>query len=279
MGDIIAIEKLLKVKGHNSLSACRPCEMKGQRNKTGGEKIYYMPLAAPSPDGELHESWDPHNLPQRTDSSFQATVDAIDDAALLGDKEKLRKYHGIKGLPALRHVGSMDRAHSYPWDCMHLLFENMIPNLVKLWSGKYKGLDTGCEDYEISEEVWTEIWEETAEATKDIPLDFCRSLVGGHSKFTAEAWCFWYIYMAPGLLKGRFSHPKYHEHACELSEIIKVILSFTYTHDAIDALEERIVVWVQTYEKLRSMSSISVQTTTHHEIDTITSTKNQWLHK
>jgi hypothetical protein len=41
----------------------------------------------------------------------------------------------------------------------------------------------------------------------------------------------------------------HHEHACELSKIIKVIISFTYTHDAIDALEERIVVWVQTYEK------------------------------
>jgi hypothetical protein len=37
---------------------------------------------------------------------------------------------------------------------MHLFFENMIPNLVKLWSGKFKGLDTGSEDYEIAEETW-----------------------------------------------------------------------------------------------------------------------------
>jgi hypothetical protein len=39
---------------------------------------------------------------------------------------------------------------------------------------------------------------------EDIPADFCRSLAGGSSKFTAEAWCFWFVYMAPGLLKGRF---------------------------------------------------------------------------
>jgi hypothetical protein len=48
--------------------------------------------------------------------------------------------------------------------------------------------------------------------------------------------------MAPGPLKGRFSHPNHHEHAWELSKIIKVIISFTYTHNTIDALEEPIVV-------------------------------------
>jgi hypothetical protein len=223
--------------------------MKGLRNKTGGETIYYMPLASPSADGELHKSWDPRNLPLRTDSSFQAVVDQIDDACLLGDKEKLAKYHGIRGLPALHRVGSMDRARSYPWDCMHLFFENIIPNLVKLWSGKFKGVDSGCEDYEIDDDVWTEIWQETADAMEDIPADFCRSLAGGSSKFTAEAWCFWFVYMAPGLLKGRFPHPKYHDHACQLTEIIKTVLLFTYTDAILEALEEQIIEWVQMYEK------------------------------
>jgi hypothetical protein len=174
MGDIIAIEKLLNIKGNNSLGECRSCEMKGRQNVSGGETIYYMPLAAPSDDGELHESWDPHNLPQRTDNSFQAVIDEIDNAVLLGDKEKLTKYHGIKGIPALRRVGSMDRARSYPWDCMHLFVENIIPNLVKFWSGKYKGLDCRREDYELSEDVWAEIWGETADAMKNIQSDFCR---------------------------------------------------------------------------------------------------------
>ncbi|KAJ7808167.1 hypothetical protein B0H14DRAFT_3482564 [Mycena olivaceomarginata] len=143
--------------------------------------------------------------------------------------EKLAKFHGIKGLPALCRVGSMDSAHSYPWDFMHLLFENIIPNLVKLWSGKFKGLDTVTEDYKISEEVWVDIWAETAEAMKDIPSAFSRSLVAGPGKFTAEAWCFWFVYMAPALLKDRFSHPKYHTHACKLSDIIKKCLQFEIT--------------------------------------------------
>ncbi|KAJ7131578.1 hypothetical protein C8R43DRAFT_1089908 [Mycena crocata] len=249
MGDIIAAEKMMNTKGHNSLSACRSCELKGRRIVTGGETIYYMPLAAPSPDGVLRETWPARDLPLRTHGSFQAVLDEMDDAVLLGDKEKLAKYHGIKGLPALRRVGSMDRARSNPWDCMHLFFENDIPNLYKLWSGNFKGLDTGSEDYEISEDVWAKIWQETADAMQHIPSDFCRSLAGGPGKFTAEAWCFWFVYMAPGLLKGRFSNPKYHEHACEFSEIIKSCLLFSIKHVEIDWLEERIITWVETYEE------------------------------
>jgi hypothetical protein len=36
---------------------------------------------------------------------------------------------------------------------MHLFFENVVPNLVKLWSGKFKGLNAGSEDYEIDEDT------------------------------------------------------------------------------------------------------------------------------
>ncbi|KAJ7266112.1 hypothetical protein C8J57DRAFT_1469942 [Mycena rebaudengoi] len=251
MGDIIAIEKLINIKGHNSLSACRTCEMKGRRNVTGGETIYYMPLAAPSDSGEIEETWDPRNLPMRADQDFQDVsdqLDALDAAGRPGDKEKLAKYHGIKGLPALRRVGSMDRARSYPWDGMHLFFENIIPNMVKHWTGKFKGLDSGREDYEIPEAVWDQVWAETAEAMSHIPSDFSRSLVHGPSKFTAESWCFWFVYMAPGLLQNRFADQKYHDHLCELSEIIKTCLKFTITHNEIDLLEERIIKWVETYE-------------------------------
>ncbi|KAJ7621835.1 hypothetical protein B0H17DRAFT_1290387 [Mycena rosella] len=55
--------------------------------------------------------------------------------------------------------------------------------------------------------------------------------------------------MAPTLLKGRFAHPKYHTHACELSEIIKACLKFTITYPELDTLEEQIIQWVQTYER------------------------------
>ncbi|KAJ7237962.1 hypothetical protein C8J57DRAFT_1566441 [Mycena rebaudengoi] len=99
--------------------------------------------------------------------------------------------------------------------------------MYKHWSGKFKGLDTGIEDYEISDAVWTVIWQETADA----------------------AWCFWIIYMAPALLKGRFRNEKYYEHACQYSSIIKRCIAFELTYDQIDQLEDDIIDWVEKYEK------------------------------
>lgn len=246
-GDIIAVEKMLNIKGHNSLSPCRSCQMKGVRNIVR-DKIYYIPLSSPCDEHEQPSTWDPHNLPLRTHEHFLEVVEKI-QSTTTEHAENIAKFYGIKGLPALRRVGSLDHARCYPWDCMHLFFENIIPNLIKHWSGKFKGLDPGREDYEIPDEVWEQIWKETADAMKDIPSDFSRSLAAGPGKFTAEAWCFWFVYMAPTLLKDRFANPKYHKHACQLSEIIKTCLQFIITYKEVDDLEEKIIQWVQTYER------------------------------
>ncbi|KAJ7240905.1 hypothetical protein C8J57DRAFT_1192923 [Mycena rebaudengoi] len=132
---------------------------------------------------------------------------------------------------------------------MHLAFENTAPNMYKHWSGKFKGLDTGVEDYEIPEAVWEEIWQETADAVPHIPADFVRVLGNNPSYYTAEAWCFWIVYLAPALLKGRFPHEKYYLHACQLSSIIKRCIAFKLTYTQIDILEEDIIDWVEKYEE------------------------------
>ena len=85
-------------------------------------------------------------------------------------------YHSINGDPALYQVSSVDLAQCYPWDWMHLFLENTIPTLIKLWMGKYKGLDGGTGNYHIAEEVWDEIGLKTTAAVKDIPAAFVRWL-------------------------------------------------------------------------------------------------------
>jgi hypothetical protein len=165
------------------------------------------------------------------------------------DRKELSKFHGIKGLPALRRVGSIHFGRSAPWEFMHLPFENIGPNMVKLWSGKYKGLDTGSEDYEISDETWEIIWQETADAVQHIPADFVRVLKNNPSYYTAEAWCFWLVYLAPILLKDRFRDEKYYTHACQFSDIIKTCLAFKITYSEIDDLQDNIIDWVKRYEE------------------------------
>jgi hypothetical protein len=202
LGDIIAIEKSMNIKGHNGFCPCRSCKMKGVR---GQETIYYLPLT--HPDGR---SWDPSNLPMRSAEHLQEVLQKVARAQTITEKDDLRKFHGINGLPALGRVGSLHYPRSRTWEGMHLFFENTIPNLVKFWSGKFKGLDTGTEAYEISDAVWEVIWQETADAVQHLPADFVRVLGGNPSYYTAEAWCFWFLYLTPILLQGRFSNPKYH---------------------------------------------------------------------
>ena len=45
-------------------------------------------------------------------------------------------------------------------------------NLINQWTGKFKGLDVGTEDYKIAPAVWEEIGREAAAAVRDILADF-----------------------------------------------------------------------------------------------------------
>ncbi|KDQ51673.1 hypothetical protein JAAARDRAFT_62365 [Jaapia argillacea MUCL 33604] len=235
-GDIITIEKLLGLKGHNGFAPCRSCEIKGHRNIQGGGTNYYYPLRAPMDDpdnaNEPPRTWAPMDLPLRTHTGFLKQLDEINTAR--------------------QTVGSLDYARSFPWDWMHLFLENNGPNLVDLWTGRFKGLDTGREEYELAPHVWEEVGRETAEAVKDIPSIFVRALSNiatDRSGFTAESWAFWLMYLAPILLENRFSDPKYHQHLCELAEIMKTCVQFEITDDELDDLEKRIISWVEDYER------------------------------
>jgi hypothetical protein len=251
-GDIVAIERILGIKGHNGYSPCRSCKEKGVRNVTGGGKNYYIPLTTPDAEHHTRPPINPRALALRHHDDFDNVLAEM-DAALTGkQREAIAKYHGIRQRPALHRVGSINRANSVPWDWMHLFSENVIQNLVHLWMGKFKGLDVGSEDYEIMPEIWEQIGEETENAVKDIPATFVRvlgNIANDQSRFTAESWGFWFMYLAPILLKGRFSEDKYYTHMCLLVKIMKTTLKFKLTLDEIDMLEEDIIEWVQLYEK------------------------------
>lgn len=175
MGDIVAIEKLMGLRGHNSFSPCQSCNIKGIRNEIDGIKVYYLPLKLPRGNQygiHLKGGRDPRNLIMRMHSDWAAVMENIDAAETKKRKTEISNEHGIKEYAALMHVGSVDLAASVPWDWMHLFLENDIPNLVKLWTGAFKNLDVGSEDYELSSSVWTDIGNLTKKATKTIPSCF-----------------------------------------------------------------------------------------------------------
>ncbi|KAI0682508.1 hypothetical protein BC835DRAFT_1298874 [Cytidiella melzeri] len=68
--------------------------------------------------------------------------------------------------------------------------------------------------------------------------------------FTAESYTFWFMYIAPHLLKGRFRHIKYYTHFEDLVNIMKATLLFEITHNKIiNKVEAPCREWVAKYEE------------------------------
>ncbi|KAG0691723.1 hypothetical protein DFH29DRAFT_770405, partial [Suillus ampliporus] len=60
---------------------------------------------------------------------------------------------------------------------------------------------------------------------------------------------FWFMHLAPILLKDYFPNTKYYDHMCRLMGIMKTMLKFKLTHNEIDTFDTGLTDWVETYEK------------------------------
>ncbi|KAI0749097.1 hypothetical protein C8Q74DRAFT_1320447 [Fomes fomentarius] len=93
---------------------------------------------------------------------------------------------------------------------MHLIWENVIPNLIALWSGSFKGLPNGKHNYEFHPTVWKAIGEVTARA--------------GDTK-------------------------RYYDHFIDLVKLLHLCLQFELSATDIRHIREGFAQWVQKYEE------------------------------
>ncbi|KAF8904553.1 hypothetical protein CPB85DRAFT_1376903 [Mucidula mucida] len=134
---------------------------------------------------------------------------------------------------------------------MHLIWENLIKNLILLWTGEFKGLDTGDGDYVLPKTVWEAIGEATAAAGSTIPSAY-GSCVPNISKdrttVSAEMWSFWTLYIGPVLLRNKFSQQKYYDHFVRLVSLLTICLKFEISHAEIETVRVGFEQWVTDYE-------------------------------
>ena len=220
-GDIPAISKLLMMKGHNGYSPCRYCEIKGMRNP--GEKANYVPLH------REEGTYDPHALRYRHHRRFIRQARRVIAADTVAESDRLSRRYGIKGIPGLFLLGSVNFPTSFPFDFMHLIFENLVPNLIRHYTSDFKGLDTGTEQYDLPKSVWEAIGDAAARSGDTIPSDFGARMPNIHterSSMTAETWSFWIMYLRPILLRDQFSKPVYYDHFVKLSRLVHLCMSY-----------------------------------------------------
>ncbi|GJF00485.1 transposase family Tnp2 domain-containing protein [Phanerochaete sordida] len=257
-GDIPALSMVLRMKGHNGRCPCRMCKIRGVQIPDGTNYTHYVPLdrsrhPSTAANPALRARYDPLDLPLRTHDEFLAQAREVERAATNAAANELAKECGIKGVPVLSCLSSLSFPLSFPYDFMHELWENVMPNLVSLWVGDYKGLDEGREPYELHRDGWANIGKATAAASNTIPSAFGPRLgdisdPAQRKQYTADMWSFWTLHLAPALLKGKFRHQKYYDHFLELVRLLNICLQFGNTADEISQLRSGFSDWVRKFE-------------------------------
>lgn len=250
-GDIPAVSMLMRMKGHNAILPCRMCEIRGVRNPFSSATTNYVPLFR---DNFPHSngSYDPSALPLRDPKTFMEQAEQVQSAPSTAESERLATESGIKGVPLLNSLCSLSFPTSFPYDFMHLIWTNLIPNLILLWTGKFKDLDHDGEDYVLAPAVWDAIGKATSDSGKTIPAAFgsrVPNVASEKAQMIAETYSIWTLHLAPVLLKGRFPNPRYYKHFKELVRLLTLCLEFEITQDEVDDLETGFQKWVKDYER------------------------------
>ena len=167
-------------------------------------------------------------------------------------RERLAKEHGVKGIPLLSSLSSISFPSSFPFNFMHLIWENLIPNLIEFWTGNFKDLDHKDEGYFIEPHIWNEIGAATAACKVTIPSAFgapVPNIAAKQSPISAEMYSNWTLYIAPIVLHGRFKSNHYYRHFMRLVELLKLCLAFEISEVMLNQIDEGFRLWVVDYEK------------------------------
>src|SRR6266498_2245281 len=244
------------MKGQNGISPCRICEIKGIRfNRT-----YYVPLRREKIPGAEPHRYYPSDLPIHTHEKLLDQAREVKMADKNARREELAKTYGIKGVPVLSCISSISFPSSFPLDFMHLIWENLIPNLIEFWTGAFKDLDHEGKDYLIEPHIWGEIGAATATSRATIPSAFgalVPNIATKRHEMSAEMYANWTLFIAPIVLCGRFKRPQYYKHFMQLVKLLKLCLAFEISEAMLDQIDEGFQLWVEDYEKWASRISLS----------------------
>ena len=256
-GDLPAVAMLMRMKGHNGIRPCRMCNITSLRISNSRSTTHYVPLDRSS-HPEVHsnsnaiKAFDPSNLPMRTHNELYSQADEVQTILSDTKSDELATVYGVKGISIFFHLPSIRFPVSFPYDFMHLIWENLVPNLIRHWTSNFKALDQGLESYEFPKSVWEAIGKATANAGSSIPSSYgCRvpDIAKDHSYYSADMWSFWTTFLGPVLLRRRFQCPKYYTHFIHLVHLLNICLQFEITNAQIEEVRLGFIQWVKDYEE------------------------------
>ena len=256
-GDIPAMALLMHMKGHNGFSPCRMCKILGVRIPASPSTTNYVPHDRSRhpdvrKDPKAVRVYDMANLPLRTHAELLSQANEVQAALTNAEADRLSRQYGIKGIPVLSYLSSLKFPIAFPYDFMHLIWENLIKNLLLHWTGNFKGLGEGSENYILAQHVWEAVGAATAASGSTIPSAYgsrVPNISVDASLCSADMWSFWTLYLGPVLLRRRFRHLKYFKHFIQLVHLLNICLQFEISMADIGEIREGFIQWVGDYER------------------------------
>ncbi|KZV73981.1 hypothetical protein PENSPDRAFT_711539 [Peniophora sp. CONT] len=135
---------------------------------------------------------------------------------------------------------------------MHLIWENLVKNLVLHWTGTFKSLGEGAGSYRIDKSVWDAIGAAAAVSGDTIPGCFGArppNFAAEKMSSTADTWSFWTLYLAPIQLDRKFTERKYYDHFVQLVRLLHMCLQFEITRTEVAEIRQGFIDWVEKYEE------------------------------
>ena len=256
-GDIPAVSMLIYMKGHNGISPCRMCKILGLHVPDTRTTTHYVPL-----DHSRHPvvcanktaitKYDPKNLLLQTHNELLEQAQKVQSATTNAESDHPPKCYGIKGVPMLTYLTSLSFPISFPYDFMHLIWENLMKNLALLWTGGFKGLNEGNMEYVVVDAIWEAVGATMHASGTTIPSAYgarVPNIVTDRSYVSAKMWSFWTLYLGLVLLCGCFQTAKYYQHFIQLVRLLNICLQFEIPTAKIEEIDGGFVKWVQDYEE------------------------------
>ena len=130
IGDTPAINKMMGIKGTNSVFPCRNCRIQAHH---GPVNTFYPCLHPPNEYPSHNQTYNPSKLPLWNHKSFKDMANAINDG-----KKWLIDNTGIKYKSPLLELSSILPPWCFCIDSMHLILENIVKSTWKSLMGIQK---------------------------------------------------------------------------------------------------------------------------------------------
>src|SRR5260370_457041 len=108
-GDMLAIAKVMWMKGHNGIAACHCCKITGLRIPDTHSSAHYVPLDQsrhPHVKDDIHV-YDAAKLPLWTHDEMLSQAAKVDAVPNITQANRLETKNGINGTPALAQLTSI----------------------------------------------------------------------------------------------------------------------------------------------------------------------------